>query len=113
MIPEIDAGLTAMFSLAFAVLQSLAAALQTRRHLALENLALRHQLLVLNRTVIGERHLQKVLKDFFDYNHHSRQHRSLTQDSPVPRPEQTPDQGRVVESPQVGGFHHLYTRQAA
>lgn len=51
MIPEIDAGLTAMFSLAFAVLQCLAATLQTRRHLVFEDLALRHQGLVLNRTV--------------------------------------------------------------
>jgi len=39
-----------MFPLVFAVLRSLAAALQTRRDLVLENLALRHQLLVLNRT---------------------------------------------------------------
>lgn len=63
--------------------------------------------------VIGERHLQNVLKDYFEYYHHSRPHRSLTQDSPVPRPVQTPEQGRVVEFPQVGGLHHLYTRQAA
>lgn len=40
-----------MFSLAFAVLQCLAATLQTRRHLVFEDLALRHQGLVLNRTV--------------------------------------------------------------
>jgi hypothetical protein len=39
MIREIGSGLTAMSSLAFAVLQSLAAALHTRRHLVLENLA--------------------------------------------------------------------------
>jgi len=63
--------------------------------------------------VIGELHLQNVLKDYFEYYHHSRPHRSLTQDSPVPRPVQTPEQGRVVEFPQVGGLHHLYARQAA
>ncbi len=63
--------------------------------------------------VIGERHLQTVLAHYFEYYHHSRPHRSLTQDSPVPRPVQAPEQGRVVEFPQVGGLHHLYTRQAA
>lgn len=63
--------------------------------------------------VIGERHLQNLLKDYFEYYHHSRPHRSLTQDSPVPRSVQTPEQGRVVEFPQVGGLHHLYARQAA
>ena len=39
-----------MLSLVLAVLRSLAGALHTRRHLVLENLALRHQLLVLKRT---------------------------------------------------------------
>jgi transposase InsO family protein len=63
--------------------------------------------------VIGERHLQSVLKDYFDYYHLTRPHRSLAQDRPVPRPVMTPEQGPVVEFPQVGGLHHLYTRQAA
>jgi transposase InsO family protein len=63
--------------------------------------------------VMGERHLQVVLESYFKYYHRSRPHRSLTQDSPVPRPVQTPEQGRVVAFPQVGGLHHLYTRQAA
>ena len=102
-----------MLSLVVAILRSLAAAFHSRCHLVMENLALRHQLLVLNRTVIGERHLQRVLENFFEYYHHSRPHRSLTQDSPVPRPVMTPEQGSVVEFPQVGGLHHLYTRQAA
>jgi hypothetical protein len=40
-----------MFSLVLAVLRSLVAGFHARRHFALENLALRHQLLVLNRTI--------------------------------------------------------------
>jgi hypothetical protein len=63
--------------------------------------------------IIDERHLQTVLENYFEYYHHSRPHRSLAQDSPVTRPVLTPEQGRVVEFPQVGGLHHLYTRQAA
>ena len=52
-----------MFSLAFAVLQSLAAALQTRRHLVLENLALRHEPLVLNRTIKAPK--KTILRQFY------------------------------------------------
>ncbi len=63
--------------------------------------------------VIGERHLQRVLENFFEHYHHARPQRSLTQDSPVPRSVMTPEQGPVVEFPQVGGLHHLYIRQAA
>ena len=40
-----------MISLGLAVLRSLVAGCFVRRHLVLENLALRHQLLVLNRSV--------------------------------------------------------------
>lgn len=63
--------------------------------------------------VLGERHLRAVLNDCFDFYHRSRPHRSLSQDSSDPRPVMTPDQGSVVEFPQVGGLHHLCTRRAA
>jgi hypothetical protein len=153
-----------MISLGFAVLRSLVARLFVRRHLVQENLALRHQLLVLNRTVksptLGNSdrlfwatlsamwsRWAKVLvivqpqtvvhwhqagfrlvwrwksqrrtgrpptdPDYFQYYHCTRPHRSLAQDSPVPRPVTPPAQGPVVAFPQVGGLHHLYTRQAA
>jgi hypothetical protein len=48
---RIRAGWIAMISLGLAVLRSLLAGFFVRRHLILENLALRHQLPVLNRTV--------------------------------------------------------------
>ena len=51
MIDRIETGWVAMLSLVLAVLRSFASALQTRHHLLFENLALRHQLLVLNRAV--------------------------------------------------------------
>jgi hypothetical protein len=34
-------------------------------------------------------------------------------DAPEPRPVERLDQGRVVETPMVGGLHHRDTRQAA
>jgi hypothetical protein len=45
MVVRIGAGWIAMLSLVLAVLRSPAAAFHSRRHLVLENLALRHQLL--------------------------------------------------------------------
>jgi len=63
--------------------------------------------------VLGERHLRAVLTDYLDYYHRSRPHRSLSQDRPDPRPVMPADQGSVVEFPQVGCLHHLYTRRAA
>jgi transposase InsO family protein len=63
--------------------------------------------------IFGERHLRVVLQEYFEYYHHARTHRSLAQDSPVPRPVLPPSLGTVVEFPQVGGLHHLYTRRAA
>ena len=79
----------------------------------MENLALRHQLLVLHRTVHSPALRSSDRVFYFEYYHHSRPHRALIQDSPIPRPVMTPEQGKVVEFPQVGGLHHLYTRLAA
>ena len=62
--------------------------------------------------ILAERHLRTVIQNYSDY-YHSRPHRSLAQDSPVSRPVMNPEQGPVVEFPQVGGLHHLYTRRAA
>jgi hypothetical protein len=48
---RIRAGWIAMISIGLAVLRILIAGFFVRRHLVLENLALRHQLLVLNRRI--------------------------------------------------------------
>jgi hypothetical protein len=45
--------------------------------------------------------------------HESRTHLALAKDTPVPRPVQSMDVGRVVAIPQVGGLHHRYERRAA
>jgi putative transposase len=63
--------------------------------------------------VLNEGQLSKVLADYFDYYHRSRPHRSLSHDSPIPRPVESPDRGKIVEMPRVGGLHHRYLRQAA
>jgi len=127
-----------------------------RRHdLALEVLALRHQLMVLKRqthrprlcrsdrclwlllmrvwpnwrnpliifqpeTLIGWLRAGFRMDFFavptvtFDLHYHQVcHHRSLSHDSPIAWPVESPDRGRVIEMPKVGGLHHRYLRQAA
>jgi transposase InsO family protein len=67
----------------------------------------------LNHVIIfNERHLRKVLKSYAKYYHEARTHLSLDKQSPVPRSIETPDQGKVVAIPHVGGLHHEYRRAA-
>lgn len=63
--------------------------------------------------VFDERQLRQILKSYFQYYLEVRPHRSLDHDSPVPRPVQALDCGKVIEMPLVGGLHHHYLRQAA
>ena len=63
--------------------------------------------------VLGERHLQGILKSYLAYYHRSRTHLSLDKDAPEPRAVQPAKLGTVVELPEVGGLHHRYERRAA
>ena len=63
--------------------------------------------------VLNEIHLRRLLRDYLVYYHSARTHLSLGKDAPEPRPVERRDEGRVVETPMVGGLHHRYTRQAA
>jgi transposase InsO family protein len=63
--------------------------------------------------VLSERHLRRVLASYLDYYHQSRTHLSLSKDSPVPRPIQSAETGKVIAFPKVGGLHHHYERLAA
>ena len=63
--------------------------------------------------VFNERQLRQILASYFEYYHKVRPHRSLEHDSPVPRPIESPNCGKVIELPLVGGLHHHYLRQAA
>jgi transposase InsO family protein len=63
--------------------------------------------------VFNERQLRQILASYFEYYHQVRPHRSLEHDSPVPRPIESPNCGKVIELPLVGGLHHHYLRQAA
>ena len=62
--------------------------------------------------VLNERHLYRILTDYFDYYHNSRPHLSLDRNSPTPREVEPPSQGEVISIRQVGGLHHRYSRAA-
>ncbi|MHC4696178.1 MAG: integrase core domain-containing protein [Planctomycetota bacterium] len=62
--------------------------------------------------VLNERHLRRILTDYFHYYHHARPHFSLDRQSPIEREVDPPERGKVIAIPQVGGLHHRY-RQAA
>ncbi|MBU8870212.1 MAG: integrase core domain-containing protein [Gemmatimonadales bacterium] len=63
--------------------------------------------------LLGERHLRRVLKEYFAYYHRSRTHLGLEKDAPEPRAVQTHDVGAVASEPVLGGLHHRYHREAA
>ena len=58
--------------------------------------------------VLHEHQLRQILEQFFAYYHEVRPHRSLEHDSPIPRPVQSPDSGKVIEIPLVGSLHHHF-----
>jgi putative transposase len=63
--------------------------------------------------VLNERHLRRVLREYFAYYHRSRTHLSLAKDAPEPREIEPSERGEIVEVPEVGGLHHRYLRRAA
>ena len=62
--------------------------------------------------IIGEDHLRRALRDYFDYYHSPRPHQGLERNSPIPREVEGPVKGKVISIPQVGGLHHCYRRAA-
>ena len=68
----------------------------------------------LDHTIIfNDRHLRRVLKEYFHYYHESRTHLGLEKDCPNTRPVQSHDVGPIRTEPMVGGLHHRYFRRAA
>ena len=63
--------------------------------------------------VFSEKHLRKVLRGYLRYYHASRTHLSLGKDAPEPREVDSPELGKIIEFPEVGGLHHRYARRAA
>jgi len=60
----------------------------------------------------NERHLRRILRNYFEYYYESRTHLSFGRNAPIPREVEPPCKGRVVAIPQDGGLHHCYRRVA-
>ena len=63
--------------------------------------------------VFNERHLRRILCEYFVYYHTCRTHMSLNKDSPETRLVEPPELGNVMAFPRVGGLNHRYGRIAA
>jgi len=63
--------------------------------------------------ILNERHLRRVLREYFKYYNGSRTHLGLEKDCPRPRVVELPDLGPIDSEPMVGGLHHRYFRRAA
>jgi transposase InsO family protein len=63
--------------------------------------------------VINERHLRRILRDYFDYYHTCRTHMSLNKHPPETRLVEPQGLGNIAAFPRVGGLHHRYGRIAA
>ncbi len=62
--------------------------------------------------VLNERHLKRLLQSYFSYYHTARTHLALDKQTPQFRQVESPDRGRVVAFPHLGGLHHEYRRAA-
>jgi len=63
--------------------------------------------------VLNEQHLRRIIASYLRYYHAARTHLSLDKDAPDGRATQSPDAGKVVALPHLGGLHHEYVRLAA
>ena len=62
--------------------------------------------------VLSEAHLIRILTEYSDYYHTARPHQSLDHNAPLPRIVDSPENGRIVAEPILGGLHHRYRRAA-
>ena len=63
--------------------------------------------------ILSERHLRRVLRDYFEYYNRYRVHQSLEMDAPAGRKIYNTEKGNVDALPHLGGLHHHYERRAA
>ena len=63
--------------------------------------------------VFSEKHLRRVLREYFRYYHECRTHLGLEKDCPQSRPLESSELGPIGAEPMVGGLHHRHFRRAA
>lgn len=63
--------------------------------------------------ILSEGQLHGILREFLDYYHRVRPHKSLDDDSPDGREIEDDVGKKILALPVLGGLHHHYTRKAA
>ena len=103
--------LSSMWTHVIALMGAVASLLSSRQALVLENLALRHQLVVL--FCGGVQHARSLLREFVACYNASRTHLALVKDAPDERAVEPTSAGPVQSKQVLGGLHHRYFRRAA
>jgi transposase InsO family protein len=64
--------------------------------------------------ILGDRHLEQILKEYTHYFNRERPHQGLGQELPEPAESAAADSVplRVQSTPILGGLHHAYARAA-
>jgi transposase InsO family protein len=63
--------------------------------------------------IVGERHLERVLREYAEHYNAARPHRALQLRSPVPGGQPVSAVGEIVRRDRLGGLVHEYERRAA
>ena len=56
--------------------------------------------------VLNEKHLKRILANYFNYYHRWRTHLTLEMDCPQPWSVQSTELGQVIKIPEIGGLYH-------
>ena len=63
--------------------------------------------------VLGERHLERVLREYGRHYNHERPHGGLSLETPEPKPDTHRGDGEIVRVARLGGLLNEYHRKAA
>lgn len=63
--------------------------------------------------IFGDRHLERILREYVTHYNHERPHRGLSLQTPEPKPALTPANGEVARVARLGGLINEYDRMAA
>jgi hypothetical protein len=63
--------------------------------------------------IVGQRHLERVLREYLEHDNAARPHRGLRLRAPLARGQPVSAVGEIVRRDRLGGLIHEYERRAA